>query len=892
MDKQLHAHVLSNGHLSFEFEETNDKLKTQQKRFEKIIHDFFQSDPVSALFYLGTCDQCSPLSPMLDFWRHFSHEYIEVLRLHPDVERLRHELLIPVEAVVLNNLTRQTPFIQGAEYLTMKLLEDYWEKLHVFFQTEIKSYSGKVEDFFHQYAPELHLAGRIYFHLVENKDDEDYPFAFLATYAHVINEMGESQHKPLQYALTEYDDDQKKMLELLSTVSNAARESTLIAGLLESGELFHPLMWTSGDAFIFLNEVTTYEAAGILCRIPDWWKKKRSSPRLSISVGDKKPSLVGMESLVDFKARLVLGESPLSLAEAKQLLSQTEGLAYIKGKWVTLDKAKLKETISSLEKANKLMEEQGVSLSDALRFLMSPQDYADMGESLADDIDVSCGRWLGSVLEKMRNPQLIRSVTPAKDFKAVLRPYQQKGLDWLFLMHSLGFGACLADDMGLGKTIQVLAFLKTLVNKDKALPTNLLVLPATLLTNWADEIKRFAPSLRFMLAHPSVGDAKLLKKFDEKKIDKFDLIITTYGMSKRYEWIQSYNWNYIILDEAQTIKNPGAAQTRAVKKLKSQNRLILTGTPIENRLSDLWSLFDFLNPGLLGSSKQFSKLNKKLNGNVDGYTSLRKVISPYILRRLKTDKTIISDLPDKVEYDSYAGLSKTQLVLYQELVDRLQDSLEVAEGIQRRGLVLASLMKFKQICNHPDQYLGQNVFNENDSGKFLKLREICEAIFEKREKILIFTQFKEMTEPLNEFLQGIFSRKGLVLHGGTPVKKRKQLVADFQSDDYVPYFILSVKAGGIGLNLTAANHVVHFDRWWNPAVESQATDRAFRIGQHKNVIVHKFITQGTVEEKIAKMIEQKKQLSEDVIGSTGEQWITEMNNDDLINLFKMETSPI
>ena len=326
--------------------------------------------------------------------------------------------------------------------------------------------------------------------------------------------------------------------------------------------------------------------------------------------------------------------------------------------------------------------------------------------------------------------------------------------------------------------------------------------------------------------------------------------------------------------------------------MNSVNRIVLTGTPIENRLADLWSLFDFLNPGLLGTRKEFTAFIK----NSEDLSALRKVISPFILRRLKTDKNIISDLPDKIEVDSFAKLSKHQLVLYQDMVNNLKEALEDTEGgIQRKGLVLASLLKFKQICNHPDQYLGNSGtggYAEHESGKFQRLREICATICEKREKVLIFTQFKEITASLANFLEEVFGHKGLVLHGSVPVKKRKEMVERFQSDEYCPFFILSIKAGGTGLNLTAANHVIHFDRWWNPAVENQATDRAFRIGQKKSVVVHKFITEGTIEEKIAVMLEDKKKLSEEVLSDSSEaSFITEMDDNEIINLFSLNTVP-
>ncbi|MCD6486498.1 MAG: DEAD/DEAH box helicase, partial [Syntrophobacterales bacterium] len=328
-------------------------------------------------------------------------------------------------------------------------------------------------------------------------------------------------------------------------------------------------------------------------------------------------------------------------------------------------------------------------------------------------------------------------------------------------------------------------------------------------------------------------------------------------------------------------------QTRAIKKFKAMNRIIMTGTPIENRLSDIWSLFDFLNPGLLGNAKEFGKFSKGLKTNPEGYSRLRKLISPYILRRLKTDKSVISDLPEKVEMKTYAPLSKKQVILYKNLIRDIEETIDQSEGIQRKGLILASLMKFKQICNHADQYLGAGEFEEKGSGKFTRLREICETIYEKRERVLVFTQFKEMTEPLGDFLEGIFKRKGLIFHGSIPVGQRKKIIARFQGDEYVPFMVLSIKAGGVGLNLTQANHVIHFDRWWNPAVENQATDRAFRIGQKKNVVVHKFLTKGTVEEKIDLMLEEKSRLSDEIISSSGEAWITEMNNDDLLDLFRL-----
>jgi non-specific serine/threonine protein kinase len=358
-------------------------------------------------------------------------------------------------------------------------------------------------------------------------------------------------------------------------------------------------------------------------------------------------------------------------------------------------------------------------------------------------------------------------------------------------------------------------------------------------------------------------------------------------MALRLEQLRSRKWDLVILDEAQAIKNPAAGQTKAVKKLEAHYRIAMTGTPIENKLDDLWSLFDFLNAGLLGTAKEFSGYAKNIKES-GSYAKLRSVVSPFILRRLKTDKAIISDLPDKVEIKAYTALTSKQTLLYRNFAKELKHALETADGIKRKGVVLAAIMKFKQICNHPDQYLGQSSFKSTASGKFEKLQEICETIYEKRERVLVFTQFKEMTKPIADFLGTVFERRGLTLHGGTVVKKRTEMVDRFNGSEYVPFMVLSLKAGGVGLNLTAANHVVHFDRWWNPAVENQATDRAFRIGQTKNVMVHKFVTTGTIEEKIDAIIEEKQKLAGDIVASTGENWITEMSNDELMKLFALE----
>ena len=494
------------------------------------------------------------------------------------------------------------------------------------------------------------------------------------------------------------------------------------------------------------------------------------------------------------------------------------------------------------------------------------------------------------MVKGLRSPEGLAKIDPGRELHGTLRPYQHVGVRWLHLLSQLGLGACLADDMGLGKTIQVLSLLLAQRDEpDMKRRPSLLVAPASILANWAAEIERFAPTLTAMVAHPSTMAADELKSLEPENLNAVDLVITSYGSLLRIPWLAGISWRFVVLDEAQAIKNPEAKQTREVKKLMARTRIALTGTPIENRLGDLWSIFDFINPGLLGSAKEFTNYTKRLADKPgSSYGPLRDLLRPYILRRLKTDRSVISDLPDKTEVKAFCHLSRKQAALYQQAVKELAERLDDAEGIRRKGVVLAFLMRFKQICNHPSQWIGDGAWAEDDSGKWGRLRELCEVIAAKQEKALVFTQFREVTAPLASFLGGVFGRPGLVLHGETEVKKRKDLVKRFQEDESVPFFVLSLKAGGSGLNLTAASHVVHFDRWWNPAVENQATDRAFRIGQTKNVLVHKFVCRGTVEEKIDDLIESKKQLSKELLEGGAELNLTELKDEELLRLVALD----
>ena len=835
----------------------------------------FKADKFQALYDLGFESAVKSDSSSFAFLHLLSETFLEILTGLPELEIARKSITITVEDSTKNRLLNAVPFALGSEYVDNEWIISQFDNLTKIFQREIENYSGSVAEYLSGKRKDLRMPERVFFHLVEAKGDSEYPFAFLATYA-TKDSQGKVRHMPLAHALNEFKDDRQKLLSLLGCLNRAAEVSALISEFVESGELFHPLRLTSQEAYQILKTIPALEENGILCRIPNWWKRRDSSKvQISVNFGESGQSLVGFNSLISMQPKLTVDGVELTDEDIKQLLTETAGLALIKGKWIEVDKKRLKELLGK-------MKEYGgdISFIDALRLENGLNDK-DI-ESEDDDLTFTNGKWLSQIMQQLRRPDSITTPSVPDTVNAQLRHYQETGYAWLNLMATLGLGACLADDMGLGKTLQVLTFLDSLRHQKEDAHI-LLIVPASLLGNWEKEAERFAPEINLHILH---GRTK--SKLEEELRGELPfLTITTYAMAARLEELQKLKWDAVILDEAQAIKNPGTKQTRFIKKIPAQLRIALTGTPIENNLSNLWSLFDFLNKGLLGSAEEFSKYSNKLVKKPENYQKLRRMLSPFILRRLKTDKSIIADLPDKMEQIDYVNLSKKQIVLYRKQVAELKDKIIGAEGLSRRGIILATITKLKQICNHPDQFLGLDVYNPVDSGKFELLREICETIYEKRERVLIFTQYREITDFLADYLSDIFHHNGLVLHGGTRIKKRTEMVEAFNGADYIPFMVLSVKAAGVGLNLTAANHVIHFDRWWNPAVENQATDRAYRIGQSKNVIVHKFVTKGTIEERIDDIINKKKSLAENIIGA-GEQWITELSDQEIISMMQLK----
>jgi SNF2 family DNA or RNA helicase len=673
----------------------------------------------------------------------------------------------------------------------------------------------------------------------------------------------------------------------------------LLAALGYAARIFPPLeralrerapvdcLLTAAEAYQFLREAAVLlENSGFGVLVPPWWNSRKAGLALRARVKGTKQSnaqvakgMLGFDTLVQFQWEVSLGGETISREEFQRLAALKMPLVQVRGQWVELRP-------DEIDAAMSFWQAQGekATLRDALRLSLDAE-----GEKEGLPIEaVAAEGWVQELLDQLRGEASLATLPQPGAFVGQLRPYQAKGFSWLTWMKRWGLGACLADDMGLGKTIQLIAMLLHERESAAGPRPSLLICPTSVVGNWLREVERFAPNLRVIVHH---GIARRRGEEFAREASANDLVISSYGLILRdEEALSQVEWDNVVLDEAQNIKNPSAKQTQAARRIPANYHIALTGTPVENRLSELWSIMQFLNPGYLGGQTDFrNRFAKPIERYQDSQATarLQALVKPFILRRLKTDPRVIQDLPDKLEMKVFCNLTKEQATLYEAVVRDTMSQIEASEGMQRRGLVLAMLAKLKQVCNHPAHFLGDGSVLPGRSGKLARLGEMLEEVIAEGDRALVFTQFTEMGELLKAHLQSLFGGEVLFLHGGTPQKQRDKLVARFQQETGGPHiFILSLKAGGTGLNLTRANHVFHYDRWWNPAVENQATDRAFRIGQRRNVQVHKYVCIGTMEEKIDALIESKKALAENVVG-TGEAWLTELNSDALRDVFTL-----
>jgi len=676
---------------------------------------------------------------------------------------------------------------------------------------------------------------------------------------------------------------------VLTAMGQAAGLCPQIANALER-ELPDGHGLSLAAAHRFMRETSgTLEQAGFGVLLPAWWtrtgtklqltaRSSVSSPKLQASAG------LTLDTVVAFDWKLAIGDEELSARELETLARLKTPLVKLRGHWVEV-------TASEVKAAAAFWDRKGSSESATVRDIVK---MARGGVAAVDGLPfggVEATGWVGDLLEQLEAASGYQEEPLPGGFHGTLRPYQVKGYSWLSFLRRWELGACLADDMGLGKTIQTLALIMKDWEANGKQPV-LLACPTSVMTNWRKEAARFTPDLPVMVHH---GPGREKGAAFKKQALAHALVVTSYGLLQRdIKRLQMVLWSGVVLDEAQNIKNPQTRQARTARALQGGYRIALTGTPVENNVGDLWSIMEFLNPGFLGSLADFKRrffIPIQTRHDPAATDRLRRITAPFVLRRLKTDRSIISDLPDKVETNEYCTLTKEQASLYAAVVTEAEEAITGAEGIGRKGVVLATLSKLKQVCNHPVQFLGDNSAVPGRSGKLSRLMVMLEELLEVGGCALVFTQFAEMGKIIQRHIQEMLGQEVLFLHGGVTKTRRDKMIERFQSDGGPPIFLLSLKAGGTGLNLTRANHVFHFDRWWNPAVENQATDRAFRIGQRRNVQVHKFVCAGTVEERIDEMIEKKKALAEKVVG-TGEAWLTELSNIELKALFALHSDAI
>ena len=674
---------------------------------------------------------------------------------------------------------------------------------------------------------------------------------------------------------------------LLSSLAQAGSACPLITDSLKSR---HPAgkRLDTGEAYGFLEkQAAELQQAGFGVLLPAWWTRQGTKTKPSIRARAKTPPMQGgsgisMTSLIDLDIDIALGDDPISPEELQELADLKVPLVRFRGQWVEINADDIQAAADFWRNRDQ------VTLQDAVQIGLSADQQAE-----ADNVSLIADGWLKDLLERLQQKARIEIMDTPEQFAGELRQYQQIGYSWLAFLTRWGLGACLADDMGLGKTVQTLAALQMDRQQGNGRPS-LLVCPTSVINNWQREIARFTPDLAVLVHH---GPGRHQEDAFREQAEGHQVIITSYGtMNRDRELLASVPWRAVILDEAQNIKNPSSQQASAARSIQADCRIALTGTPVENHVGDLWSIMQFLNPGLLGTQAEFKRnyFQPIQSGRDEASTArLQKATGPFILRRLKTDRSIIDDLPDKNETKQYCNLTREQATLYDAVLREAETRLESAEGMERRGSILDTLTKLKQACNHPRQLLGDNSAIAGRSGKLARLQELLDELLPAGDRVLVFSQFAEMGAILQRHIQEIYGLETPFLHGGVSRNQRDRMVQRFQNDDDGPQvFVLSLKAGGSGLNLTRANHVVHYDRWWNPAVENQATDRAFRIGQTKDVHVHKLICAGTLEDRIDLMIEIKQETADQVVGTTSERWLTELSNAELRDVLALSAAPV
>lgn len=776
-------------------------------------------------------------------------------------------------------VARETPKLEN---LPGEVLRKIWEKTREEILKALAENKGSLAEFMTRADPAWGRLGTIVIKLDDVMEDPARPFVLSTSYIDGITAtrsvVSTSISVPV-FGECRVPGLRRHLYELLR---QAGQRSSVVQRLVESQEIFSPCGLIPRDAHAFVRDVPALTALGIEVALPRWWKDlKTPEIRVRTRIGSSAPKPIGIGPLLDLHTAYVVGDHELTEAEWRTLVRNNhDGLVYLRGQWFGAERSRIDAAIEAGKRVEDLRARGGVTYAEALELTGArlPGDESAANAAPAPTpATFEPGPWLEAALAAVERQELRRDISPGVRLRADLFGYQRQGVAWLATLMEVGAGALLADDMGLGKTMQVIALIVSLLRREVAGP-HLIVMPASLLANWQQEFARWAPTL-------SVGVAHGGSEFDETPY----VTLTSYGTLLRREALARREWGLVVLDEAQEIKNSRTRLAQAVKGLRSRMRVCLSGTPIENHLGDLWSIMDFLNPGLLGSEAEFAEWCNKLLQGADGLAPLRRRLRPFILRRLKTDPAIALDLPTKVEMTVYCGMTPLQADLYAQTYAAMQAEYKSASSSARQGIAFRVITRLKQVCDHPGLVL-DGIFDGNSSGKFLRLAELARSIAAGGDRMLVFTQYQEMAGPIAAHLERVLRRGGAVIHGDTPIKQRQKIVADFQAEDGPPFLVLTFGVGGTGFNLTAACHVILFDRWWNPAVENQAMDRAFRIGQTKGVVVHKFVCRGTLEERIDILLQRKHELAKGLFGNADDpdKALSHLSGEELFSLLALD----
>lgn len=842
----------------------------------RTIAQAFQDGIIAGIHHLMVKQLGERVPAQLSFLREFGKSVLVHWLL---AARAGSQTLAPPPPKVGDSWALLARDVPGISTISAGVLEWLWVEMRRFYTEVLKEHRVTLRDWLSTYNDPWGEVGDIVLRLDVSGDDPARPFVL---YCHVIDGLSGAHRVRLTPVYVHIFGAGRASGfgdHLYRSLRKAAECSAIVARLLASQELFSPCHLIPRDAHAFLLNIPALEALGIQVQVPEWWHSRRP-PRLGVRtrVGTRAPAALGVETLLDVSTAYLVDERELTEAEWRELIRKSvDGLVNIGGRWTEVSRDQVLEAERGWQVTAKLRARGGATAIQALEML------GDQGHASAAQGEVfTPGPWIAEALGAMRRQDLRRAAEPGPELHCQLRPYQREGVTWLSTMLDLGLGALLADDMGLGKTVQIIALILALKRREIPGP-HLIVAPASLLANWCEEIARWTvPPLPIAVVHHEHDHAA--------DAPHPVVVLTSYSTLLRRPELQARSWGLIVLDEAQTIKNAWAKMTQTLKRMRSRMRVCLTGTPVENSLGDLWSLMDFLNPGLLGTESEFAARVRDVRSDVQGVLEpLRRQVRPLILRRLKTDAGIAETLPQKIEMTVYCGLTTMQADLYLQAIAEVQQHLRSAKPRERSGVVLTLLTRLKQVCNHPAQYRKTLAWDPFSSAKFISLRQLAETIAASGEKALVFTQYQELTGPLARLLAEPFGRPGLVLDGHTAINQRQELVAQFQDPEGPPFMVMTIKAGGTGLNLTAASQVIHFDQWWNPAAENQATDRAFRIGQNRNVFVHKFVVQGTVEQKIQAKIESKRNLVSDLFADDEDPLrLGELGADEVLSLVALD----